>query len=171
MGGVMVRDRRMRKWLGVLLYYPFLASVVTKNVLFESWRLLFPAMDGDVESLAYWGMSGDFFGTAVTVFVKRDDVQSLLPPELAIVGDDELPDWLGERDDHPVILLLGRQSNLGKRKPILGTFRTVRLFRPYLETFVGIPFLKPRASEGPSPCLHFVRVACSKFWPTQTGCS
>ena len=169
MGGVMLRNQRLRRRLAVLFYYPFLASVVTKSFVCDSWRLLFPAMDGDVESLAYWGMSGDFVGTVVTVFVKRDDVRASLPPALTVVDDDELPDWLRHRDDHPVIMLLGRQSNLGKRKPIFGTFRTVRLFRPYLETFVGIPFLKPRASDGPNPCLHFVRVPCSKFWPTETG--
>jgi hypothetical protein len=156
------------------LYAPFVASVATRFLISSLCR---PARllgrddepSGHSDSLAYTGMSGDFSGTVVTLFVRRDDVRSSLPPELTIVENDELPDWLRQRDDHPVILLAGRQANLGKRKLLLGRYRTVPLFRPYLETFLAVPFLKPRASQGPSPCFHFVRVPCETFWPTETG--
>ncbi len=121
------------------------------------------------DSLAYRGFSGRFTATILTLFVKRTDVQAPLPPELTIVDDARLPDWLQQRDDHPVILLFGRQTDLGNRRPTFGLYQTFRLFRPYLETFVAIPFLEPKASQKPSPCFHFVRVPCSTFWPTEIG--
>ena len=121
------------------------------------------------DSLAFAGFSGRFSATVVPLFVKRADVQSSLPPELTIVDDDQLPDWLQGRDDHPVILLIGKQASLGRRRVVFGLLQTYPLFRPYLETFVAIPFLKPKDSEESSPCFHFVRVPCSTFWPTELG--
>jgi hypothetical protein len=47
--------------------------------------------------------------------------------------------------------------------------QTYPLFRPYLEAFVAVPFLRPRGSEEPSPCFHSLRVPCSTFWPTELG--
>ena len=163
-----------RKAVAILFYWPFVTCAVTKFVIAALSRLRHPSNqddepDGNLESLSYTGMSGQFSGTIATFFAKRADVQSWLPPELTIVEKDRLPEWLQDREDHPAILIFGKQASLGRRRPIRGRYRTVPLFRPYLEAFVAIPFLKPRASQGPSPCFHFVRVPCSKFWPTELG--
>jgi hypothetical protein len=167
-------SRALRKAVVVTLWIPAVALAVLKRVLpglLRPWRPI--GLDWRAgphsESLAYRGMSGRFSGTVVTLFVNRADVQSSLPPELTISDDDQLPDWLRGRDEHPVILLFGEQTDLGTRRHILGLYQTIPLFRPYLETFVAVPFLKPTASGEPCPCLHFVRVACSAFWPTELG--
>jgi len=167
-------NKRFRRAIVILLYYPFVASAATKFVicsLCDPRRLLGQDAEPDAHagSLSYEGMSGKFSGTVVPLFMKRTDVESALPAELTILPEEELPAWLQGRDDHPVILLVGKQENLGKRKRLLGEYRTVSLFGPYFETFVAIPFLKPRASEGPSPCFHFMRVPCSTLWPTELG--
>jgi len=170
----MVYSKHVRRAIVLALYYPFVASVATKflvSSLCHPSRLFGreDESDGYSDSLAYTGMSGDFSGTVVTLFVNRDDVRASLPPQLAIVEDDELPEWLRQRDDHPVILLVGKQVNLGRRRVFLGRYHTVHLFQPYLETFVAVPFLKPKAARGPRPCFHFARVPCETFWPTETG--
>jgi hypothetical protein len=121
------------------------------------------------DSLAYAGFSGRFSATIVPLFVSRALVESSLPPKLTIVDEGQLPDWLRGRDDHPVLLLIGKQVSLGRRKPHFGMLQTFPMFRPYLETFVAIPFLNPRDSEKPCPCFHFVRVPCATFWPTELG--
>ena len=166
--------RALRKAAVLALWRPAMAFAVMKSLvpaLLHPWDPI--GLDWErgphCDSLAYRGFSGRFSATILTLFVKRTEVQSSLPPELTIVDDDQLPDWLQGRDDHPVILLFGRQTDLGNRRPIFGLYQTIPLFRPYLETFVAIPFLKPTASEKPSPCFHFVRVPCSTFWPTESG--
>ncbi|HUT94658.1 MAG TPA: hypothetical protein VMY37_34700 [Thermoguttaceae bacterium] len=166
--------RALRKAATVAFWRPAAAFAVMKPLLpalFHPWDPM--GLDWErgphSDSLAYRGFSGRFSATILTLFVKRSDVQSSLPPELKIVDDDRLPDWLQGRDDHPVILLFGRQTDLGNRRPIFGLYQTFRLFRPYLETFVAVPFLEPKASQKPSPCLHFVRVPCNTFWPTEMG--
>jgi len=166
--------RALRKAAVLALWRPAVAFTVMKRLLpalVHPWDPM--GLDGErgphSDSLAYRGFSGRFSATILTLFVKRAHVQSSLPPELTIVDDDRLPDWLQGRDDHPVILLFGRQTDLGNRRPIFGLYQTIPLFRPYLETFVAVPFLEPRASHKPSPCLHFVRVPCSTFWPTEIG--
>lgn len=170
----MVCSKRLRRAIVLALYYPFVASVATKFLVSSLCHpsRLFGRDDqpnGHSDSLSYTGMSGDFSGTVVTLFVNRDDVQASLPPQLTIVENDELPDWLQQRDDHPVILLVGKQVNLGRRRLFLGRYHTVPLFHPYLETFVAVPFLKPKTARGPRPCFHFMRVPCETFWPTETG--
>jgi len=166
--------RALRKAAVLALWRPAVAFAVLKPLLpalFHPWDPM--GLDWrrvrHSDSLAYRGFSGRFSATILTLFVKRSDVQSSLPPELKIVDDEQLPDWLQGRDDHPVILLFGRQIDLGNRRPIFGLYQTFRLFRPYLETFVAVPFLEPKASQKPSPCFHFVRVPCSTFWPTEMG--
>ncbi len=111
-------------------------------------------------------MTGDLRGTVVTFFANRRDVESLLPPELTIVGDDLLPDWLRQRGGHPVIAIIGA-NEIGVRKRILGQYHTVPLFPSFRETFVAVPFLRPVHSDQPSPCFHFARVYCESFWPTE----
>lgn len=166
--------RALRKAVVLALWRPAVAFAVIKPLLpalFHPWDPM--GLDWErgphSDSLAYRGFSGRLSATILTWFVKRALVQSSLPPELTTVDDQRLPDWLRGRDDHPVILLFGRQTDLGNRRPIFRLYQTIPLFRPYLETFVAIPFLEPKASRKPSPCLHFVRVPCNTFWPTETG--
>lgn len=170
----MSTKRALRKATTVTLWRPAIAFAVMRSLvpgLLHPWDPI--GVDWEPgphsDSLAYRGFSGRFSATVLTLFVKRTDVQSSLPPELRIVEDEQLPDWLRGRDDHPVILLLGKQVSLGRRRVFFGMLQTYPLFRPYLETFVVIPFLKPRDSEKPSPCFHFVRVPCSTFWPSELG--
>ena len=103
-----------------------------------------------------------------TLFVNRGDVESLLPPELTIVDDDQLPDWLRQRDGHPLIAIIGT-SKIGARKRILGEHRTIPLFPSFLETFIAVPYLRAVDGGAPSPCFHFPRVFCETFWPTELG--
>jgi hypothetical protein len=164
----------LRKTVLVTFWIPAVAFAVARFLipaLLRPWRP--PGLDWrrgrHSDSLAYAGFSGRFSATIVTLFLNRALVESSLPPQLTIVDDDQLPDWLRGRDDHPVLLLIGKQASLGRRRVLFGLLQTFPLFRPYLETFVAIPFLKPRDSEKPSPCFHFVRVPCSTFWPTELG--
>lgn len=166
--------RALRKTVVLALWRPAVAFTVMKPLLpalFRPWNPM--GLDWErgphSDSLAYRGFSGRFAATILTLLVKRSDVQSSLPPELTVVDDDRLPDWLRGRDDHPVILLFGRQAYLGNRRPIFGLHQTIPLFRPYLETFFAVPFVEPKGSQKPSPCLHFVHVPCSTFWPTELG--
>jgi len=170
----MFLGEQSRKAIAILFYWPFVTCAVTKFVIAGLFKLRHRSRHGhqrhgNLESLCHTGMSGRFSGTIATFFAKRADVQSWLPPELTIVEKDRLPEWLRDREDQPAVLIFGKQTSLGKRRLFLGRYRTVPLFRPYLEAFVAIPFLKPKASGGPSPCFHFVRVPCSTFWPTELG--
>ena len=113
-------------------------------------------------------MVGDITGTVVTIFAGREDVQSLLPPELTFANDDTLPAWLRERDGHPVIAIIG-SNEIGRRKRILGRYHTVPLFPNFLETFVAVPYLRPVDGADSETCFHFARVYCQKFWPTEVG--
>ncbi len=166
--------KAFRKTILVTFWIPAVTFGVLRHVipaLCRPW--LPPGLDWrpgpHSDSLAYAGFSGRFSATIVPLFVKRALVQSSLPPQLTIVDDDQLPDWLQGRDDHPVILLIGKQASLGRRRTLFGLLQTFPLFRPYLETFAAIPFLKPKDSDKPSPCFHFVRVPCGTFWPTELG--
>jgi len=113
-------------------------------------------------------MVGDITGTVVTIFAGREDVQSLLPPELTFANDDTLPAWLRERDGHPVIAIIG-SNEIGRRKRTLGRYHTVPLFPNFLETFVAVPYLRPVDGADSETCFHFARVYCQKFWPTEVG--
>jgi hypothetical protein len=166
--------RTLRKAVVIAFWIPAVTAAVMRYLLPGLCRPWHPmGLDWErgphSESLRYAGFSGRLSATVVPLFVKRAHVQSSLPPELTTLDDDELPDWLRGRDDHPVILLFGRQTHLGRRRSIFWLHQTVPLFRPYLEAFVAIPFLKPKGSGKPSPCFHFVRVPCSTFWPTEIG--
>lgn len=170
----MFLGERSRKAITILFYWPFVTYAVARFLITGLCKLRHPSRQGhhphrNPESLSHTGMSGRFSGTIATFFARRADVQSWLPPELTIVEKDRLPEWLRDREDHPAVLIFGAQTSLGKRRFFLGRYRTVPLFRPYLEAFVAVPFLEPRASGGPSPCFHFVRVPCSTFWPTELG--
>jgi hypothetical protein len=165
---------RLKKAAVLAFWRPAVACTVLRRLipaLARPWRPMgLDWEDGPhAESLAYKGFSGRFTGTVVTLLLKRSDVQASLPPELTVVDDDRLPGGLRGRDERPVILLIGRQTDLGKRVKTFTIFQTIPLFRPYLETFVAIPFLKPRAADEPCPCFHFARVPCSTFWPTELG--
>ena len=134
-------SKALRKTLLVTLRMPALTFGVMRHVapaLCRPWRP--PGLDWEKgphsDSLAYAGFSGRFSATIVTLFVGRALVQASLPPKLTIVGDDQLPDWLRGRDEHPVILLIGKQVSLGRRKPHFGMLQTFPLFRPYLRPFL-----------------------------------
>ena len=160
------RNRRLRRTLAILFFVPFVAWGVVKLLVSLVRR---STGDDQAPALAYKGMSGSFSGTVSTLFLDREVVRSILPPELTLQEREHLPDWLRERGGrHPILLIFGSMES-GKRINILGQFQTVPLFSPFLEAFVGIPFLRPRAFRDPSPCLSFSRVVCSTFWPTELG--
>ena len=166
--------KALRKTIVVTFWIPAVTFGVLRHVIPALCRLRIPVgLDWEKgphsDSLAHEGFSGRFSATVVPLFVKRALVQSSLPPQLAIVVDDQLPDWLQRRDDHPLILLIGKQASLGRRRNVFGLLQTIPLFRPYLETFLAIPFLEPKDSDKPSPCFHSVRVPCGTFWPTELG--
>jgi len=163
----MPRNRRLRRVLALFFYVPFLVWVVIKS-LARSWMLFLPEeKDEHAASLAYAGMSGNFSGTVAVFYAERSVVESWLPAPFALVERDELPDWLKERDDHPVILMFGTMAS-GKRMRVLGRYETMPVFPTFREAFLGVAFLKSTVG-GPSPCFHFVRVHCSAFWPTELG--
>jgi hypothetical protein len=164
---------RLRRVVAILFYVPFVTLAAIRYAISTIGRSKRPAVvdglpENDPDSLSNSGMTGDLRGTVVTFFARRQDVESLLPPELTIVDDDMLPDWVRESGGHPVIAIIG-SNEIGIRKRILGEYHTVPLFRTFLETMIAVPFLRPVDSDQPTPCFHFPRVYCETFWPTELG--
>ncbi len=163
----MPRNRRLRKLLARVFYGPFVVWVTIKS-LAEVWTLFVREPKGEhAASLAHEGMSGKFSGTVAVFYAARDEVARWLPPQMALGRGDELPDWLRARDDYPVILMFGSMAS-GMRKRMLGRYDTIPVFSTFREAFLGVPFVRP-IPGGPTPCLHWVRVHCSAFWPTELG--
>jgi hypothetical protein len=155
----------MRRVLVILFFVPFL-GVAFLRFLLSRFRKMPP--ESHPESLAYDGMSAELSGTITPLFLDRALVRSLLPDALALVEKDIDPTWPGGENMHPVLLVTGKVRT-GKRLRIGSQYRTAQLFNPFLESYVAVPFVRARAFDHPSPCLHFAKIYCQAFWPTELG--
>ena len=165
----------LRQPLAAILFLPFLAWSILRFIA-KALTSLVVGHSGNVEpdpqSLEVDGMTGKISATVVTLFVDRHVAGSLLPDALTIVDDEQLPGWLRERQDFPLVLLLG-SSEIGRRKRILWRWQTVDLFPEFLETFIAVPYVRPKNQDciesADAPYFHFARVYCEKFWPAELG--
>ena len=104
-------------------------------------------------------MSGSFSGMVVTLFLPSDLVQSWLPPGLQLV--EECP-----YKDRPVIILFGTIDDLTRKKVL--TVKP-RFGRHYMETFIGVPYLKFAGATQSQPVSHFVRIYSDSAKGTSIG--
>ena len=92
------------------------------------------------EKNAVRGMTGVFDGVGIVLWVSRDEARRLLPnPDLQL-------DYPDDADQHPVVLLLGSENNVGVQ---LGrSYIHPRFLRQYENAYVIVPYLRHPAAAG-----------------------
>ena len=92
------------------------------------------------EKNAVRGMTGEFDGVGMVLWVSRDEARRLLPnPDLRL-------DYPDDADYHPVVLLLGSENNVGVQ---LGrSYIHPRFLRQYENAYVIVPYLRHPATAG-----------------------
>jgi hypothetical protein len=86
------------------------------------------------------GMTGDFDGLGMLLWVSKDEARQLLPsPNLRL-------DYPDDADRHPIVVLLGAEHNVGVK---LGrSYVHPRFLRDYDNAYVIVPYLRhPAAAE------------------------
>ena len=92
------------------------------------------------EKNALRGMTGEFDGVGMVLWVSRDEAQRLLPnPELRL-------DYPGEADRYPIVLLLGSQHDVGVQ--LRRAYIHPRFLKQYENAYVIVPYLRHPAASG-----------------------
>ena len=92
------------------------------------------------EKNAVRGMTGEFDGVAMVLWVSRDEARRLLPnPDLQL-------DYPDDADRHPVVLLLGSEHDVGVQ--LRRTYVHPRFLRQYENAYVIVPYLRHPAAAG-----------------------
>ena len=99
------------------------------------------------EKKAVRGMTGDFDGLGMLLWVSRTQARQLLPanPDLRL-------DYPGEGDRYPIVILLGAEQDVGvqaRRRYVHPKF-----LKHYENAYVIVPYLRPSGSE--RLLLHFL---------------
>ncbi len=86
------------------------------------------------------GMTGEFDGVGIVLWVSRDEARRLLPnPDLRL-------DYPGDADRHPVVLLLGSEHDVGVQ--LRRSYVHPRFLRQYENAYVIVPYLRHSAAAG-----------------------
>jgi hypothetical protein len=86
------------------------------------------------------GMTGEFDGVGIVLWVSRDEARRLLPnPELRL-------DYPDDADLHPVVLLLGSEHDVGVQ--LRRWYVHPRFLRQYENAYVIVPYLRHPAAAG-----------------------
>lgn len=86
------------------------------------------------------GLTGEFDGLAILLWVPRDEARRLLPnPDLRL-------DYPNKADCHPVVLLLGSQHDVGVQ--VRHSYIHPRFLRQYENAYVIVPYLRHPAATG-----------------------
>ena len=92
------------------------------------------------EKNALRGMTGEFDGVGIVLWVSRDEAKRLLPnPELRL-------DYPSETDRYPIVLLLGSQHDVGVQ--LRRSYIHPRFLKQYENAYVIVPFLRHSAASG-----------------------
>ncbi len=92
------------------------------------------------EKNALRGMTGEFDGVGMVLWVSRDEAQRLLPnPELRL-------DYVGKADRYPIVLLLGSQHDVGVQ--LRRSYIHPRFLKQYENAYVIVPYLRHPAANG-----------------------
>jgi hypothetical protein len=92
------------------------------------------------EKNALRGMTGEFDGVGMVLWVSRDEAQRLLPnPKLRL-------DYPGEANRYPIVLLLGSQHDVGVQ--LRRSYIHPRFLKQYENAYVIVPYLWHPAASG-----------------------
>jgi len=92
------------------------------------------------EKNAVRGMTGEFDGVGIVLWVSRDEARRLLP------NSDLRLDYPDDADQHPVVLLLGSEQNVGVQ--LRRSYIHPRFLRQYENAYVIVPYLRhPAVAE------------------------
>ncbi|MCE9553375.1 MAG: hypothetical protein K8T91_08365 [Planctomycetes bacterium] len=85
------------------------------------------------------GMTGDFDGLGMVLWVTRDEARRLLP------NSDLQLDYPGDADRHPIVVLLGAEHNVGVQ---LGrSYVHPRFLQEYENAYVIVPYLRHPSTD------------------------
>jgi hypothetical protein len=93
------------------------------------------------EKNALRGMTGEFDGVGMVLWVSRDEAQQLLPP-----NPDLRLDYPGGGDRYPIVLLLGSQHDVGVQ--LRRAYIHPRFLKQYENAYVIVPYLRHPAASG-----------------------
>lgn len=86
------------------------------------------------------GMTGDFDGLGMVLWVSRDEARRLLPnPNLQL-------DYPGDAERHPVVILLGAEHNVGVQ--FRNSYVHPRFLKDYDNAYVIVPYLRHPSAVG-----------------------
>jgi hypothetical protein len=92
------------------------------------------------EKNAVRGMTGEFDGVGMVLWVSREDARRLLPsPDLRL-------NYRGDGDSYPVVLLLGSQHDVGVQ--LRRSYIHPRFLKQYENAYVIVPYLRHPAAKG-----------------------